>query len=230
MYTVITNQIDHMIDRIENCEVLTDPWPHMFIPEVIRPDDYRAFTEFEQAEHLTCVRDELSERDEYSLGFDSVADTVVRLYNKRMNKLFHVISDKFGLAKIEQEISPTVNFWKDTHKLLIDDIHIDAFHDTKLCISAMIYLPKDLEQKDYGTLLYEYSGTDLNSHALKDPECDIYHQSNPEYLDEWTLKRRIPFLPNSMFITVNNPNSWHQAPTNIREGDVRKSCMIRWKV
>ena len=84
MYTVITNQIDHMIDRIENCEVLTDPWPHMFIPEVIRPDDYRTFTEFEQAEHLTCVKDELSERDEYSLGFDSVSDTVVRLYNKRM--------------------------------------------------------------------------------------------------------------------------------------------------
>lgn len=230
MYTVITKQVDHMIDRIENCEVLTDPWPHMFIPEVIRPEDYRTFLEFEDAEHLTCSRDDLVEREQYSLGFDNVAQTVVRVYNKQMNKLFHTISDKFGLAKIEQEVSPTLNFWKDTHKLLIDDIHIDEFHDTRLCISAMIYLPKDLEQKDYGTLLYEYSGTDLNSHAFKDPECEIYHQSNPEHLDKWTLKRRIPFLPNSMFITINTPNSWHQAPTNIREGDVRKSCMIRWKV
>lgn len=219
-----------MIDRIENCEVLTDPWPHMFIPECIRPQDYREFTEFEQAEQLIYNRDDLSERDQYSLGVDSGTQAEVRMYNKQMNKLFHTIADKFGLAEVQEEVSPTLNFWVDTDKLLIDDIHIDEFHDTKLCISAMIYLPKDLEQKDYGTLLYEYNDTDLNSHAFKDPECDIYHQSNPEHLDKWTLKRKIPFIPNSMFITVNNPNSWHQAPTNIREGDVRKSCMIRWKV
>ena len=230
MYTVITKQVDHMIDRIENCEVLTDPWPHMFIPECIRPQDYREFTEFEQAEQLIYNRDDLSERDQYSLGVDSGTQAEVRMYNKQMNKLFHTIADKFGLAEVQEEVSPTLNFWVDTDKLLIDDIHIDEFHDTKLCISAMIYLPKDLEQKDYGTLLYEYNDTDLNSHAFKDPECDIYHQSNPEHLDKWTLKRKIPFIPNSMFITVNNPNSWHQAPTNIREGDVRKSCMIRWKV
>lgn len=219
-----------MIDRIENCEVLTDPWPHMFIPECIRPQDYREFTEFEQAEQLIYNRDDLSERDQYSLGVDSGTQAEVRMYNKQMNKLFHTIADKFGLAEVQEEVSPTLNFWVDTDKLLIDDIHIDEFHDTKLCISAMIYLPKDLEQKDYGTLLYEYNDTDLNSHAFKDPECDFYHQSNPEHLDKWTLKRKIPFIPNSMFITVNNPNSWHQAPTNIREGDVRKSCMIRWKV
>jgi hypothetical protein len=80
MLTDITNQFNHMISQVENSEVLNDPWPHMFVPEIIKTDDYRKFTEFDTAEGLIqdLLELEVSNRIEYALDMDNESQADIR--------------------------------------------------------------------------------------------------------------------------------------------------------
>lgn len=228
MLTDITNQFDHMISRVQNSELLTDPWPHMFITDIIKPDYYRKFCEFELAEGMNKSEEE--GRVQYTLDLTTFSEYQVKYFNKKSNQLFHAIAEKFGLVFENEFVPQTTNFWLDTKDLLIDDIHIDAFKDTMFTLSGLIYLPKDISQKQYGSKLYSYVGNNIAEHAVKDEGTQHHHTALWDHVDQFELKRTLPFLPNCMFIAPNFDNTWHQAPTNIADGDVRKSCMFRWKV
>lgn len=232
MLTDITNQFNHMIHRVEQCELLTEPWPHMFVPEIIKTEDYRKFTEFDTAEGLVTdpVEFEVSNRHEYAFDMDNESEADIRYFNKMANKFFHVVARKFGLSFEGQEVLPTTRFWKDTSNLLIDDIHRDEFFDTTFTLSCLIYLPKDISQVAYGSKLYEYTGNNMEEHTIQDEGTSGPHMVKKEHEDNFKCVRTLPFLPNCMFIAPNFDNTWHQAPTNIAEGDFRNSLMLRWKV
>ena len=232
MLTDITNQFNHMINQVENSEVLNDPWPHMIVPEIIKTDDYRKFTEFDTAEGLIQdpIELEVSNRIEYALDMDNESQADIRYFNKMANKFFHVVADKFSLSFEGQEVLPTVRFWKDSNELLINDIHTDAFKDTVFTLSCLIYLPKDMSQVAYGSKLYEYIGNNLAEHTVQDPGTTAPHIVKKDCEEHFKCVRTLPFRPNCMFIAPNFDSTWHQAPTNIAEGDFRNSLMMRWKV
>ena len=232
MLTDITNQFNHMINQVENSEVLNDPWPHMFVPEIIKTDDYRKFTEFDTAEGLIqdLVELEVSNRIEYALDMDNESQADIRYFNKMANKFFHVVARKFGLSFEGQEVLPTTRFWKDTSNLEINDIHIDAFYDTKFTISGQVYLPEDTNYLKYGTRLFRYIGNEISCDAEQDPGTDFPHTVRPYNENKFELVKTIPYMPNCMLITTNDPGSWHQAPIDIDADYIRRSVMFRWKV
>ena len=228
MYTAFIQSLNNMIYQVEQAEVFTKPWPHMYVNEVISKD-YRDWLDYESADNLVHYYDELGGRDDWVLTPEHVHSADLRLFNKLTDKLFYAIADKFG-NDVQDAPEPTCRFWKDTDKLLINDIHTDEFYDpTNFTISAMIYLPKDNSQRHYGTRLYSYIGDDLTADAVQDEGMANPHMAHPDKEHKWKHELTVPFMPNTMFITTNGPGTWHQAPTNIAPGDVRESVMIRWK-
>ena len=149
MFTDITQQFEHIKKRIEEAPVLTDPWPHMFITEVFTPDYYRTICEFEQFEELEAVE----EHGRIQYTFDKHHEK----YKEFTSKLFSLLSAKFEYHT-ELSVPATTNFWIDTDLLTINDIHVDAFYDTLFTISGQVYLPVDINQKEYGTAMYRYTG------------------------------------------------------------------------
>ena len=229
MLTDITSQFDHMIARVEQSEILNDPWPHMFVTEVIKPHDYRKFVEFENQEGLVEEYDPITGRTQYNVDTTKFTESEVRYFNKQANKFFHTVADKFGLTFHNQTVLPTSNFWIDTSELLIDDIHIDAFKDTGFTLSCLIYLPVDNSQKHYGSKLFVYNGDNLENDTIQDEGTLTPHIVKKDKEENFKCVRTLPFIPNCMFIAPNFEKTWHQAP-KIAEGDVRKSLMMRWKV
>ena len=220
MFTDITQQFKHIKQRIEEAEVLYDPWPHMFITELFTPDYYRTISEFEQFEELELVEEH--GRKQYT--FNQYNEQ----YEEFTSNIFSLLSAKFDYHT-ELPVPATTNFWIDTEHLQINDIHVDAFYDTEFTISGQIYLPKDVNQQHYGTSLYTYSGDDIHADAVQDEGTLHPHTVLPEKEHMFKLVRRVPFYPNCMLVTTNQEHSWHKAP-NIDSGDIRKSMMLRWKV
>lgn len=220
MFTDITQQFKHIKQRIEEAEVLYDPWPHMFITELFTPDYYRTITEFEQFEELELVEEHGRKQYTYNQYNEQ--------YEEFTSNIFSLLSAKFDYHT-ELPVPATTNFWTDTDCLEINDVHVDAFYDTLFTISGQVYLPNSLEQRQYGTAMYKYVGNNLREHAIQDEGTAHPHIAKPDCLEHFQLVRRVPFYPNCMFVTTNNKDSWHQAPS-INEGDIRKSLMWRWKV
>ena len=102
-------------------------------------------------------------------------------------------------------VPATTNFWEDTHLLSIDDVHVDAFYDTLFTISGQVYLPVDINQKEYGTAMYRYTGNNLSEDALQDE--GTAHPHIATNLDNFKLVGRVPFYPNCMFVTTNNKDN-----------------------
>ena len=220
MFTDIIHQFDHIKKRIEETPVIMDPWPHMFITEVFTPDYYRTICEFEQFDEL--------ERNIEHGRIQHTFNQYDKDYEDFTSKLFSLLSAKFEYHT-ETPVPATTNFWTDTDKLSINDIHVDAFYDTLFTISGQVYLPVDTSQRHYGTAMYEYIGDDLHRDAYQDEGTAHPHMARFGKLDKFKLIRRVPFYPNCMFVTTNNKDSWHKAP-HIEENDLRKSLMWRWKV
>ena len=55
MFTDIIKQYSHIEKRINESEVMLDPWPHMYITEIFTPDFYREVQQFEQLKSLDRV-------------------------------------------------------------------------------------------------------------------------------------------------------------------------------
>jgi len=228
MYTGFIQSLNNMIYQVEQSELLEEPWAHMYVKEPIK--DYRMFTDYHKTPNENLIgREEQDGRIEHVLTPVDVTTSDLRHFNKLMDKLFHTIANKFG-DDVQEAPDPTVNFWTDTNKLLINDIHTDEFFNpTSYTISAMIYLPLDNTMKHYGTKLFTYIGDNINEDAVKDEGMNQPHMAHKDKEHLWKHEVTAPYLPNTMFITTNAKGSWHQAPTNIAEGDVRRSVMIRWK-
>jgi len=228
MYTDFIQNLNNTIYKVEQSELLTAPWPHMFVAEPIN-QNYRTFLEYADSVNIVHEHDVYGCRDEYVLTALDISTSDVRQFNKLMEKLFFAIAKKFG-DEVSEAPVPCVTFWKDTDKLLINDIHTDQFFDpTYYTISAMIYLPKDDSQRRYGTKLFTYIGDDIHTDAMQDEGMTQPHMAHKDKEHNWKHEVTVPFMPNTMFITTNAQGSWHQAPTNIAPGDVRESVMIRWK-
>jgi hypothetical protein len=220
MFTDIIHQFDHIANRINDAELLLDPWPHLYISEIFSPDYYRQISEFEKFEGFEA--EECFGRTEYRLVQHS------KEYEEFTCELFSLLASKFNYV-CETRVPATTNFWVDTEHLQINDIHVDAFYDTEFTISGQIYLPKDVNQQHYGTSLYTYLGDNIHADAVQDEGTSHPHTVLPEKEHMFKLVRRVPFYPNCMLVTTNQEHSWHKAP-NIDSGDIRKSMMMRWKV
>ena len=227
MFTDFIDQFEHIIQRAKDSPVLTDPWPHMYITEVFTSDFYRQACEFENGRNLIRSTSEGRTQTVFDIHSQYYQDHTEK-FNDATSRLFDVLSAKFGY-EFKEKIPCTTTHWIDTHKLGINDIHVDAFFDTKFTISGQIYLPEDDSQRHYGTRLYKYIGDNIAEDAVQDSGADYPHIVHGDN-DNFKLVRTVPFMPNCMLVTTNEPNSWHQAPTNIANGDRRKSLMLRWKV
>jgi len=219
MFTDITKHYNHFRDRINEAVLLTDPWPHLYITEVFPAGFYRTVCEFENIEGIEPFEEE--GRINYPYNGDSEYDDFTA-------KLFSLLAAKFEYHT-ELPVPATTNFWTDTDKLLINDIHIDAFKDCTFTLSGQVYLPVDTSQRHYGTILYSYEGNDIKQHARQDPGTAHPHTAHWEHKDKFKQVRTVPFMPNTMLVTTNHIHSWHQPPC-ILDGDIRKSLMWRWKV
>jgi len=226
MYTDFIQQLGNMLHQVEQSDLLTHPWPHMYVKEVIRSNDYRKFSNFQGQSNLKYWNNVDGGRQEWALTTNEVISDQV-LYKEGMDKLFLAIAKKFGVKNTTAP-EPSVTFWEDNEHFLENDIHRDEFHGFSFTISAMIYLPVDNSQKHYGTNLYTYIGNDIGHHAIKSDLITSPCIAHKDLEHNWKYELTVPFLPNTMFITTNHDQSWHQAPTNIK-GDKRVSCMIRWK-
>ena len=179
MYTDFIQQLNNIIYQVEQSELLESPWPHMYVKEPIK--DYRMFTDYYKTPNENLVsREEQDGRIEHVLTPVDVTTSDLRHFNKLMDRLFHTIANKFG-DDVQEAPEPTVNFWTDTNKLLINDIHTDEFFDpTSYTISAMIYLPLDNTVKHYGTKLFTYIGDNINEDAVKDEGMHQPHMAHKD--------------------------------------------------
>ena len=229
MYTDIIKQFDHMNKRIEASEVIDYPWPHMYITEVFTPDFYRTVSEFSMCDLLN--KNSEYNRDQYTWNTNlaEVMDNF-KEYDSATNRLFHTIAKKFNKDYDKEYVPCTTNFWADYKDLEINDIHIDAFYDTKFTISGQVYLPEDTNYLKYGTRLFRYIGNEISCDAEQDPGTDFPHTVRPDNENKFELVKTIPYMPNCMLITTNDPGSWHQAPIDIDADYIRRSVMFRWKV
>lgn len=218
MFTDIIKQYSHIEKRINESEVMLDPWPHMYITEIFTPEFYTEVQQFEQLKSL----DRVPEHGRVEYIFNKFDEEYIEL----TTKMFKLFCDKFGY-KIDADVPAGATFWVDDSDLIIDDIHVDAFYDTPFTISGQIYLPDDLSLRQYGTKLYKYTGNDLSVDAKQDP--GTMHPHIATNLDNFDLVRTVPFYPNCMLVTPNHITSWHCAPTVVGD-DIRKSLMLRWKV
>lgn len=225
MFTDIINQYSHIEQRINDTQLLLDPWPHMYITEVFTPDFYRTIQGFETLESLDYVHE--YGRKEYTFNqYDPQ-------YEELTSKMFKLLANKFSeflVHKPTEDVPATANFWVDNSDLKINDIHTDLFYDTPIAISGQIYLPDDLTQKHLGTELYRYAGDDLEAETHQDEGLPYPHAVIDMDSNNFEMVRRVPFYPNCMMVTINTPDSWHRAPTIAVEDGERRSLMLRWKV
>jgi len=237
MFTDFIKQFDHIAERVKATTLSTEPWDHLYVRNIFEEDFYEEMIKFPQwQETQLCLDANAQELGRQTTIFNTennVYRNNLEEFNDKTNMLFHLLTDKFSETEYRDDyVTCTSNFWEDTNALVIQDIHTDAFFDTRFSLSGQFYLPplNDQSQIDYGTSLYKYIGDDICKHSqqnegLLHPSL-VFEEHECYYENSLT----VPFESNSALFTINKANTWHRAPRNIKPSDIRKSMMFRWKV
>jgi hypothetical protein len=234
MFTDFSKQFDRIVDKVKNTPIATDPWPHLFITDVFDSEFYSSvlkFYDWPEVKIGPYVSD-YKGRDEYIFNVNKVSyRNQLANFNDKTNMLFHALSAKFEETRyVDEFVTCTTQLWDDDNRLNINDIHTDQFFDCDFSLSGQFYLPADNTQVDYGTTLYNYLGDDLSKHTYMESGHTYPTSVLEEFEEYFGNAKTLPFIPNSVLFTTNNPGTWHRAPINIRENDKRKSLMLRWKI
>lgn len=239
-------QFQKLVDKIENSEVHTSPFPHILIEDGIDSS-------------LTSDKILSMTKDCMNLSSNGRTSIVLPWNLPYMDELEESIRNKFNINLSErvgddEEIilkkDCSSEFWIDSDNLDIQDIHLDYLirdydsekytqnitnEKTQTVISMHIYLPDDDNHQDLGTTLYSISDDITDTFKSEffgkgDYPLSIYTTITG---DENTIGRyvhkhtKLPYKHGLVYIHPTTLNSWHSAP-KVPVGYNRHSLMIRW--
>ena len=225
--------IDEVITRITNTDLSNDPFEHKFIKEIFPKNFYEKLIEnLPNKKDYTPINQTGTVSKNYPperFVFNLNLENINKLENSKKEPLmelikifaspifFKTVTNEFKNI-IDKRIKNFTDYeinllGKDKFKfyiqaLLIKDfkkyqlgVHTDT---TKKFLSFLFYLPKDENLIDLGTALYK----------LKKEIANIDEKGNihlpPDSTDEYfVLVKKIPFLPNSLFVFPRTNYSFH---------------------
>ena len=225
--------IDEVIARITKTDLAVEPFEHKFVKEIFPENFYEKLIKNlpNKEDYISLTKTGAVSKNHplERLVFFLNLENVNKLEDSKKEPLMELIkifaSPKF-FKTISNEFKNTINeriknftdyeinlLGKDKFKfyiqaLLIKDfkkyqlgVHTDT---TKKFLSFLFYLPKDENLIDLGTALYK----------LKKEIVNIDEKGNihlpPDSTDEYfVLVKKIPFLPNSLFVFPRTNYSFH---------------------
>ena len=227
---LVKASFNHVMEKIKQAEIISDPTPHFFIENVFPDNFYQNL--------LTFLPDETSyipiNMTEKTKGHYSPLRSILAFDNESLSKLDGTIRPFWNLMA-NQLLSPDLIFAlvdKFSHWLpeagaqkedlamlhreamLIRDIkkyelgpHTDT-HDR--VASLFFYLPKDHSLESAGTALYK-------------PLDENFHSDGSRHLsfEDFSEVDRFPFKPNSLIGFVRTDTSYHGVPRFDQGDEVR---------
>ncbi len=235
------NLMNHLVSKIREAEIITEPFPHFFV-EGIFPEDY-----YREILHHLPARDfykrwtdvgkvkleQYSYRDQFYLEESWLRDfpAEIRKFWQEFSEWFlsaelaeqtmlafeENVSERFG-CNPEQwpEVFPQAIFLK--HR---DNYYIGPHTDIpSKVVNILFYLPEDEAYRHLGTSIYE------------PVEKGFEDDGNRHYeFDGFVEFKRAPYIPNSAFGFVKTNYSWHGvAKLEEDEGDLPKRNIIQYMV
>lgn len=181
------------LDAIDKAEVIQEPFPHIYVEQVFKPEVYDALIKSLPADEDYVPIEEARNVKGYPERF--VAYPKSQLWNDLQNfmrsgAVHQALCKKLGVVGGLDET------------LLIRDLpgyrigpHTDS---PKKCISALFYLPKDEALVEHGTSLYR----------PKEQGFTCPGNAHHSFAD-FDLVKTAPFAPNTMFAFAKSDKSFH---------------------
>jgi len=180
----------HILAAVEAAELVSEPYPHLIVSNVLPADDYKALLASLPASEayvpIKKVRGVRGYPERFVAAFDRP---------EWIDALGVAIRKKFGLA----------GDYKDETLLIKDKIgysispHTD--HPQRVA-SAILYLAQDAKQPELGTWIC--TPRDSKMKCAGGP----HHPA-----DKFNYDTLVPYTPNSMFVFLKTDNSFHSVKT-----------------
>ena len=212
------NYIDHIIERVQQTEIVQSPFPHMLIEHAFDADTYGKIQDrfFEPEEMdpspLTNLNRRLFRLDQYPEWSEST-DPRKRFWAELSTELSSgefctAIFQKFAALRLlnpcvrdHEEKGRTDHIFLTKNVLVRDgesythDPHADSFDKF---VTILFYLPKTPDTGVSGTSMF----------VPKDPnkyfDTQVHHP-----FDEFNFIKEMPFKPNTAFVFLKTENSYH---------------------
>jgi hypothetical protein len=226
----------HLVGRIKDAKIETDPFPHVIVQNVF-PDDYyaeiqRHFPADDQMiplsetgrtgnsyrERLVTLFDEsgfgrltVEQRRFWGqfggwLYSPEFMDGVIKMFWPHVKTRIHEVSQLLGWTRLRGD----AQLVSDQTNYGIGP-HTDAAHRL---VTLLFYMPQDDWFRNCGTSIY----------TPKNPEFSCKGGQHYPY-DLFSHKETIPFLPNTLLMFVRTANSFHGVEP-IREENITRHLLI----
>ena len=220
----------HLAYKIGNTSINNFPFPHIFIKDVFPNDFYSRIQEnLPNNNSMTSLPDLYPEqpgfmnyKERFAIDFKKIES--INKIEKHKQDFWKDIGELFMKGEFANFLRTKFQYYLDMRFKLISDLsfqsecllindkknyslgpHTDS---PKKVISLLIYLPKDMEQKQNGTSLY----------IPKDPN---FISNNKEYghfsHEQFHKVITMPFVPNSAFCFIKTNNSFHGVEKMVME-------------
>lgn len=220
----------HLAYKIGNTSINNFPFPHIFIKDIFPNDFYSKIQEnLPNNSSMTSLPDLYPEqpgfmnyKERFAIDFKKIES--INKIEKHKQDFWKAIGELFMKEEFTNFLRTKFQLYLDMRFKLISDLsfqsecllindkknyslgpHTDS---PKKVISLLIYLPKDMEQKQNGTSLY----------IPKDPN---FISNNKEYRhfshEQFHKVITMPFVPNSAFCFIKTNNSFHGVEKMVME-------------
>ena len=220
----------HLAYKIGNASINNFPFPHIFVKDVFPNDFYSRIQEnLPNNNSMTSLPDLYPEqpgfmnyKERFAIDFKKIES--INKIEKNKQDFWNAIGEFFMKGELANFLKSKFQNYLDMRFKLISDLsfqsecllindkknyslgpHTDS---PKKVISLLIYLPKDMNQKQNGTSLY----------IPKDPN---FISNNKEYghfsYEQFHKVITMPFVPNSAFCFIKTNNSFHGVEKMVME-------------
>ena len=220
----------HLAYKIGNASINNFPFPHIFVKDVFPNDFYSRIQEnLPNNNSMTSLPDLYPEqpgfmnyKERFAIDFTKIES--INKIEKNKQDFWNAIGELFMKGEFANFLRTKFQHYLDMRFKLISNLsfqnecllindkknyslgpHTDS---PKKVISLLIYLPKDMKQKQNGTSLY----------IPKDPN---FISNNKEYghfsYEQFHKVITMPFVPNSAFCFIKTNNSFHGVEKMVME-------------
>ena len=210
--------------QFANTPINSFPFPHLYVQDIFSDIFYSQIQKNLPAQNLMTSLPELypeqpgfkNYKDRYVMDFNK--DESINKIEKKKQDFWRAIRKTFIKGEVANLLRSKFQHYLNMRFKLISDVKFDVemllINDKKnyslgphtdhprKVISLLLYLPKDLSQKEDGTSIY----------IAKDPDFISSHKEYGHFNKDLFHKViTMPFIPNSAFCFIKTNNSFHGA-------------------
>ena len=234
---------DYSVEKISSSKQIKDPWPHYYIENIFHHDLYSKLVNFWPDikyfdPQSIAMGDDMGTSNANLREVLLTQDTFLIAENKERKKFwfnFHrfINGKNFIDALFHRNIETIKNIRNDLNQenLILRPYttldysrdgfgvppHLDSHEYLMTCV---FYTPDNTNYKELGTTVLSPTET------FKSTRQDIGYEFNDEYLkdEDFNLFKKYDFVPNSLFILIVGPNSYHSLPV-IKNADLNRKTI-----